>query len=363
MTVICYYTCQCCLQCSILAFYKRLRLADIGGRYMRHILYALMGVSITNNIIAFSLQQVFTRVLSYRLQGGRYFIVMWFTYSSINLLTDLIIWSLPLPTIFSSLSNFSSRKKALLVLVFSMGAMSWCNSILRVSLRQYVIAFKDDPSYNAPIFIVLYVSEISLAMTYVSLVTLRPLVVQITKGLNNLRGKPTSNDKSYQSGESQTLAQLDGNGSRSGGSRTTGYKGGFRRNMNVDEERATVDQELEEWKDDVLDNQASQFAHQSCSCPCRGDVIELGSVVAHASPCPRSQIQVPTPAATTHGTTHRLNCSSSGGTLRTNSTTIASAYQYAHLRPPCDGLPSSVNFVGHLGRGPFLSILGMWLWV
>ena len=293
---------------------------------MRYIIYTLMGVSIVNSAVSSSLSLVFTIVESLLVQP-KYYTALWFTYGSLNLAMDLIIWIIPLPTIFSVMSNLSARKRILLALEFAVGILCWCSPILRLSLWRYAAGVGTDSTYNAPILFVLYVAEVSLAISCVSAAALRPLIVKMTKKFNRLRGKPTSTNKSrstgYEFGASPGLAQ-----SRTGGSRTTGNKGVF----------STVDHELKEWRGGVLDVENSQFVQQTCSCPCDG----VG-VVAHASSCPRpvrgTQPEVPT--ATDHGTI--LSSFSSGDTLRT--TNIGSVCQGAHSRHPCDVLPSSESMV------------------
>ena len=299
---------------------------------MRHIIYGIMGFSILSNITAACLQAVFTLVLSLLVQSQKYFTASFFTFGALNLLTDFLIWSLPLPTMLLVMDNLSARKKILVGLVFAVGVVSWCSSILRISWRKYIVGLGADPTYNAPILIVLYVTEISLAICCVSVVTLRPLVVKITKGFNRLRGKPTSTNKSrttgYGFGTGPSRSQPKGYESRPG----TSHKGGF-------EEHITIGQELVEWKKD--------------DCPCKGFDVELGGIVAHTSLCPRhpdlsrgTRLQIPAPAAipgTIYNTTHRSSGSSSTETLRI--TNIGSACRGAHLLPPCDALPSSESIV------------------
>ena len=304
---------------------------------MRRLIYTLMCFSIITNTAAPCLITVFTVIPSFLMQH-KYITGLWYTYGTLNLLMDLTIWSIPLPTVFSVMQNVSTRKKVLLVLVFAIGSITCVSSILRISFGKYATGLKGDPTYTSPIFIVLYTSEVSIAISCASLATLRPLVVQVTKKFNRLRGKPTSTNKSrstgYEFGQRPTNPQSKGFGSTIGGTRTTGNKGGF----------MTVDQELMEWKDNFSEIERSQ----SCSCPRRGGDIEPGNMAA--SSCPRChdparrlQPLVPTPATTDNRNIHRSSRSSSGDTLRT--TNIGSTCQDAHSRPPCDALPSSESTV------------------
>ena len=210
---------------------------------------------------------------------------------------------------------------------------------MRISFWRYAAGVGTDPTYNAPILYVLYVAEVSLAISCVSLAALRPLVVKVTKGFNRLRGKPTSTNKSrstdYELGANPGPAQ-----SRTGDSRTTGNKGGF----------TTADQELVEWKSGVLDIEIPQFVQQACSCPCNGDA-EPEIVVAHTSSCPRcpdpawgTQPQALAPApAPDHGITHHPLSCSSGETLGTTNT--GSECQSGLSQRSCDALPSSDSTV------------------
>lgn len=180
------------------------------------------------------------------LMERNYFKAIWFTHGVLGTLTDLIIWCIPLPTIFSVMHNLSTRKKVLLALEFAVGMLSWISSILRISLWRYAADVSNDPTYNAPILYVLYTSEVALAICCASVVALRPLVVKMTKAFDRLRGKAISPNKSkvigYEFRESPDLARPKGYGSGTG-SRVIGSKGGY----------ATVDQELVKWKDVVLD--------------------------------------------------------------------------------------------------------------
>ena len=231
MVMVFYYLCICCVQCSILCFYLRLGLAEIGGHAMRYIIYALMGFSIANNTILGCLQVVFATIMSFAIHPERYLVPAFFTYGSLNLLLDLTIWSTPLPSIFSIMHNLTTRKKVLLVLAFSVGMLSCFSSIMRIALRKYLFGREADPTYSSPIFYTLFVAEVSLAMTCVSLAALRPLVVEITKEFRRIRGKPPSTNKDIGS----AIPEF-------GASPGPGHKGG----IGV---HTTITQKLEVWKD------------------------------------------------------------------------------------------------------------------
>ena len=325
--------CQCCVQCSILAFYLRIGIADIGWHHLRRIIYALIGFSIVINTVLPACQLCYVTKAKWLVQSQKYLMIIWFTYGSLNLLMDLIIWFIPLPSVISIMHNLSARKKIMLVLAFAVGLMSVCSATLRVSFRKYIFGLGADPTYNAPIINVLLVSEVSLAIGCVSVVTLQPLVAKVTEVFNRLRGKPTSTNTNgmagVEVGVSPGLAQLAGN------------KGGFG-------QRVAVNQELAEWKDDVTDNKLSQSVQQT---PLRDGEVELGSIVAHVlsnprrpDPAHRINLHSSTLAATTdHGPIHRSLSSSSGETLGT--TTIGSTYQGGTSRQPCDPLPSSESTI------------------
>ena len=341
--------CQACVQCSILAFYLRIGLARISSHHLRRTIYAVMGFSIVFNITATCIAIGFAIVKSLALQPKKYFVPFWFTSSAINLLLDLIIWSIPLPSVSSIMHNLSTRKKILLGLAFSVGMVCWCSVILRISLREYVLGMGSDPTYSAPIVSVLMVAEVSLAISCVSVATLRPLLVKMTTTFNRLREKQTPTSESgttaYEFEASQAPAQSKGYGPRPGGPRAT--------TLNKDRvwEQTIVGQELVEWKEDASDAKSTQFVQQTYICSCSEGDVELGGIVAHTSSCPRSydsssrgiQLQVPVPAATGHGTTHRSPSTSSRETLRTAN--IGSPCQSAHSQPPCDAIPFSESTV------------------
>ena len=309
---------------------------------MRHLIYAIMCFSILNNVIAATLQSVFTTVPSMLAQSPKYFAKLYLICGPLNLFTDILIWCIPLPSVYPVVHSLSSRKKVLLVLVFAIGILSWCSSILRIAWRGYVVDMGSDTSYNGPIVIVLYTTEITLAIACVSLVTLRPLVVKITKGFNRLRGKQsTSSSRSRSSGHQfgatpqPTKFEFGPSGSRT--TNTTGRVGTY----------TAVGEQLMVLKDHGTVIQNSQLVQHTCGCPCEDEDVEFGSVVAPTSPCPRclgpvpdTKLQVPALAATGHPSTKSR---SSRQTQRT--TAIGGTSQSIAYRPPIDALPSSESMV------------------
>ena len=272
---------------------------------MQYAIYALIGLSIVNNSIAVCLHEVFTQIEHFVLRTQEYLTPLWFTYGSLNLLMDLAIWTIPLPCIFSVLHQLSTGKKVLLVLAFALGTMSWCSAILRISLRSYIVGLGTDPTYYAPISYVLLVTEVSLAISVVSLATFKPLVDKMSEGCNRLRGKlrSTNNGTStcFESGASPGFVQAEGYGPRSGGSKTRGNESGHT--------DTTIDQERMEWNDDGLDIEKSQFVQQtgSYSSTSGSEGVGLESIVAHDHAL-GTQLQVPSmmSSATTLFTTHRI---------------------------------------------------------
>ena len=346
MVPICYYIGQCCIQCSILVFYLRLGLADIGGNRLRRFISILMGLSVVNNITTACISTTFLTLPNFARVSGRYLTPLWFTYGSLNLLMDLTIWSIPLPSLFSIIHNFSVRKRVLLVLAFAVGIMCWCSAILRISFRKYIVGLGDDPPYNGPILVVLYTAEMSLAMGCVSVATLRPLVVIMTNGFNRLRGKPALTNRTrtarFRFDTKPSFVRSIGHQSCPGGPRTAGSSG-------ENTETTIIVQELMEWQsDDVLDIEKPQLIQQACSCPYTGGDIELGGMVAHAHSCPQcpgasrgTQLQVPAPAATHHSSFHR----SSSFSRTTNIGSAVTTCRGAHSQPPCGALPASESTV------------------
>lgn len=275
------------------------------------------------------------------MQSKKYLTASFFTYGSLHLLMDLIIWFIPLPSIYSVMHNLSTRKKVFLTMVFGLGIMSWGSAILRISFRGYVEGMGADPTYNAPIFIVLYVTEISLAIICVSVVTFQPLGAKMSKGFNRLKGKPTSTNTSATSanqfGASPGGAQPEGYGFSTRGPKTRGRGAEFEGQM-------TVGHELVEYKDDVLDIEPAHFALKTCGCKYGDGDVEFGGIRVHASLCPAcpdpprgTQIQDPAPATTGCSATHDSPRHFSGETIRT--TNLGSAL-FQSSQPTCDTLLS-----------------------
>ena len=346
MGAIFYYGSLCCIQCSILCFYLRLKLQLTAGERTRRLIYAVMCFSILNNIVATSIQIVFTYEETFLVQSHKYFGVQFLTCSSLNLATDILIWCIPLPSVYPVIRNLSTRKRVLLVLVFAIGALSWCSSILRIAWRKYITNLGSDPTYNAPILIVLYTTEISLAITCVSLVTLRPLIVQITKGFNWLRTKRSACSTQSRPRFGAT-PQSRGFEFGSNGSKTTDTTGGSGTYTAVGEEMMVL-------KDHGLIIQNSQLAQHICGCPCEDGDVESGSLVAPASRCPRclgpapdTQLQVPVLAATGYPTTRNTTYSTtkSHSSRETLEMTNIGGTSQGIYRPPLDAPHSSESMV------------------
>ena len=288
------------------------------------------------------LQILFTLVESFLVQSHKYLSVLFLTCSSLNLAIDILIWGIPLPSVYPVIDKLSSRKRVLLVLVFAIGVLSWCTTILRIAWRKYVADLGNDPTYNGPILVVLYTTEVSLAITCVSLVTLRPLVVKVTKGFNRLRGKQsTSSNQSKSTSYRYATPQAKKFEFGSSGSRTTDTTGGVGT-------YTAVGEELRVLKDHGL------VVQHICGCTSEDSDVESGSVVAPPSSCPRclgsavgTQLQVPALAATGHPTTRDTTYSTtkSRSSRETFGTTKMGGTSQGTYRPPFDSLPPSESTV------------------
>ena len=309
---------------------------------MRSIIHSVMGFSIFNNLAGITVHTRFSvMALSPGFQPWKYIFPFWFAYGSCNVLIDLIIWALPIRSIFSILHNLSARKKFSLILTFTVGMLCWCASILRISCWRFAVDANSDPAYNTPILTLLGVIEACLAMSCVSLVTFRPLVVEMTKWFNRLRGT-TDNNKSddCQFEKSPNLPQYG-----TGGFRTTGNKGGFG--------DTTVCQELTEWKDNGLVISEPRAVQQACSCSRMGGDVEPRHIVSHVPSCPihpnpagGTQFQAPTLVAMSQSTTGRSSNSSDGETRKpANTATTIRACLGNHSWPSCDTRLSSESTI------------------
>ena len=320
---------------------------------MRSIIHFVMGFTIFNNLCGITVHTIFSvRALSPGFQPRKYVLPYWFAYGSCNLILDLIIWALPIRSILSILHNLSTRKKFSLILTFTVGMLCWCASTLRISCWRFAVDANSDPAYNTPILTLLGVIEVCLAMSCVSLVTLRPLVAEVTKWFNRLKGIPTSTKDSSQP-DYKNSKPLDCEFEKSqglphygtGGFRTTGNKGGFG--------DTAVGPELAEWEDNGLEIKEPRAVQQACSCSRMDGDAELRNIVPHASPCPihpnpagGTQFQVSALVTMSQSTTGRLSNSSDGETHKTATTaTTIGACLSKHTWPPCDTRLSSESTI------------------
>ncbi|KAI1256632.1 hypothetical protein MGN70_001757 [Eutypa lata] len=107
-------------------------------------------------------------------------LVVWYLNATINLVTDFLVFSMPLPVI----SSLQLRKpqKIMLMGIFCLGFFGCIISILRLRTLS-VAAETDDPTWDNVDAAIWSFLELSIGVTVSCLPTLRPLLVKITPNL------------------------------------------------------------------------------------------------------------------------------------------------------------------------------------
>ncbi|KAK7754475.1 hypothetical protein SLS62_003495 [Diatrype stigma] len=109
-------------------------------------------------------------------------LVVWYLNASVNLVTDLIVFSMPLPVI--NRLQLRRYQKNMLWGIFCLGFLTCIISVLR--LRTLGIAFaSDDPTWDNVDAAIWSFLELSVGVTVVCLPPLRPLLVKLSPYLFN----------------------------------------------------------------------------------------------------------------------------------------------------------------------------------
>ncbi|KAH7032600.1 uncharacterized protein B0I36DRAFT_319684 [Microdochium trichocladiopsis] len=112
--------------------------------------------------------------------------VFWYFNSIVNILTDIIIYIIPLP-ILRTLSSIGRVQKYILVGIFCLGFFTCVISVVRIT-RLYAAIMSTDPPWHTIEVAIWSVVELSCAVVCVCIPTLRPL---LPKGLAS-SGTPQS---------------------------------------------------------------------------------------------------------------------------------------------------------------------------
>ncbi|KAJ4388062.1 hypothetical protein N0V93_008667 [Gnomoniopsis smithogilvyi] len=103
-------------------------------------------------------------------------LTIWYIAAGINIVTDFIVWLLPIPLIQSL--QLPLRQKGLLLMVFGLGLFTCVISIVRATTLRVVVE-TTDPSWYGSDGAIWSMSEVNLAILCSCLPTIRYLVAQI----------------------------------------------------------------------------------------------------------------------------------------------------------------------------------------
>ena len=144
-----------------------------GGRIISYVviffgtLNALSGIIV--NFVLKSLSDV---------SRDRGLLILWYTNSGLSLLIDFTIWFLPIPVVLR-LQKIGRRKKVMLFLTFSLGLMCPVTALGRLSVVRQASRLRGDLAWSMAYIHILTTAEVGLAISAVSLVTLRPLLTLV----------------------------------------------------------------------------------------------------------------------------------------------------------------------------------------
>ena len=118
-------------------------------------------------------------------------LILWYTNGGLSILIDSTIWFLPIPIVFR-LQKIGRRKKVMLFLTFSLGLMCPITALGRLCVVRQASKLRGDLAWSMAYIHILTTAEVGLAISAVSLATLRPLlnlVLNWCKGTGSLSWK------------------------------------------------------------------------------------------------------------------------------------------------------------------------------
>ncbi|KAF8053884.1 hypothetical protein FPV67DRAFT_1443036 [Lyophyllum atratum] len=208
------------VKASILCFYYRLS----PKRLYRWSVYALGGI-ITVYTTAMFFVNVFecpddiTRAWKPEFpQGCNNLVIVYYAMAAFNITTDILIFLLPMPTVFALQVN--ARKRTALLLIFSIGSLAVIASIVRINaLYKYQHAAQNmgDVPYVAAYILIWTQVEINMAISSASAPALKPLVKSLLGGSTfqksaNYAGRSGSNTGGPSGSESRHRSRMFGKG-------------------------------------------------------------------------------------------------------------------------------------------------------
>lgn len=158
-------------QLSVLAMYKRLSPSK-RGRIITYIVTGLATLNACSGVIVnFILKQ---RSGTERDNG---LVVLWYINSGLSLPLDFTIWFLPIPTVLR-LKKMDNFKRIGLLLTFCIGLLCPITALGRLCVVKEAGKFGGDLAWNLVYVHALTTAEVGIAICAVSILCLRPLVVQ-----------------------------------------------------------------------------------------------------------------------------------------------------------------------------------------
>ncbi|KAJ4417854.1 hypothetical protein N0V82_005911 [Gnomoniopsis sp. IMI 355080] len=152
-------------------------------------------------------------------------LTIWYIAAGINIVTDFIVWLLPLPLIQSL--QLPMRQKALLCMVFGLGLFTCVISIVRATTLRVVVE-TNDPSWNGSDGAIWSMLEVNLAILCSCLPTIRYLVAQILPCLglrtqaSKYLGLPYMTSKQSRKSERRSAFMMRSRKSQAGDARLKG---------------------------------------------------------------------------------------------------------------------------------------------
>jgi hypothetical protein len=180
------------IKMSILTFYRRLSPA-----YGYHLAIKIIAVIVSVYTVAMIFVNAFECPKNPSLawspkfpHGCRNLVPTYYAQAGFNILSDIVILLLPLPSLLKL--HVSKRKRIALVLVFSVGSIAVAASIVRINAL-YIFQHSKDIPYDGIYILIWSQVEINSAIISASAPSIRPLVKSLAKGSTTGRSTYSGN--------------------------------------------------------------------------------------------------------------------------------------------------------------------------
>ncbi|CAZ85477.1 unnamed protein product [Tuber melanosporum] len=191
------------IKASILSFYRRLS---------RERTYQISIWIVSGIVVVFTLAMLFVNVFECPKNpskawspgfpaGCNDLVVVYYIMASFNILSDIVILILPLPTLVRLQTN--RRKRAALILIFSCGSIAVVGSVVRITAlykNQHAMDTGGDVSYVATYVLLWSQVEVNFGIITASAPALKPLVHSILQGTSHAKPSYAQNGLGYTAG-------------------------------------------------------------------------------------------------------------------------------------------------------------------